>query len=235
MGFTRAGGWPTRKQTRAGVLAAWIVLALASGGCGGSSPSNASSTGSAPTATSSPTSTPTPTSSAPASTSAKPATGATTAAGTKLALGTAAIVNYEPGGSPKPTYRLELTVLGITKGSQTELDGVELEKAQQRETPYYVRLRIQNVGSGDAAAEENQPVAAFQATDDRGQQGQELTVLGTFRPCPNVTQPKHFTHGVSYQTCVIYMVGSGGSIVQEEWTGNGSDGYSENPIVWKAG
>ena len=159
----------------------------------------------------------------------------TTAAGTKLALGTPAIVNYEPGGPPKPTYRLQLTVLSITKGSQADLNGVELEKAEQGQTPYYVSLRIQNVGSGDAAAEENQPTASFQATDDRGQQGQELTVLGTFRPCPNVTQPKHFTHGVTYQTCVIYMVGGGGSIVGEEWTGNGVDAYAENPIVWKAG
>jgi hypothetical protein len=144
-------------------------------------------------------------------------------------------VDYEPGGPPKPTYRLQLTVLGIKKGSQTELDGVELEKSEQGKTPYYVTLRIQNVGSGDAGAEENQPASAFQATDDRGQQGQELTVLGNFRPCSNVTQPKQFTHGVTYQTCLIYMVGGNGSIVQEEWTGSGADAYSENPIVWKAG
>jgi hypothetical protein len=157
-----------------------------------------------------------------------------TAAGTKLPFGTPAIVDYEPGGSPKPTYRLQLTVLGIKRGSQTELDGVELEKSEQGKTPYYVTLRIQNIGSGDAAAEENQPAAAFQAIDDRGQQGQELTVLGNFRPCPNVNQPKQFTRGVTYQTCVIYMVGGNGSIVQEEWTGNGADAYSENPIAWKA-
>jgi hypothetical protein len=144
-------------------------------------------------------------------------------------------VDYEPGGPPKPTYRLQLTVLSIKKGSQADLNGVELEKAEQGKTPYYVSLRIQNIGSGDAGAEENQPAASFQATDDRGQQGQELTVLGSFRPCPNVIQPKHFTHGVTYQTCVIYMVGGSGSIVQEEWTGNGVDPYAENPIVWKAG
>jgi hypothetical protein len=143
-------------------------------------------------------------------------------------------VDYQPGGAPKPTYRLQLTVLGIKRGSQTELDGVELEKSEQGKTPYYVTLRIQNIGSGNAAAEENQPAAAFQAIDDRGQQGQELTVLGNFRPCPSGSQPKQFTRGVTYQTCVIYIVGGSGSIVQEEWTGNGADAYEENPIVWKA-
>ena len=230
MGYTLKVVSPKQHGIRTIALAVGILLALAACGCGSSS-STTSSTGSAPVTTSS-TLTPTQTASTSASTSAK---GGTTAAGTKLALGTPAIVDYEPGGPPKPTYRLQLTVLSIKKGSQTDLNGVELEKAEQGKTPYYVSLRIQNVGSGDAAAEENQPAASFQATDDRGQQGQELTVLGTFRPCPNVIQPKHFTHGVTYQTCVIYMVGGSGSIVQEEWTGNGVDAYTENPIVWKAG
>jgi hypothetical protein len=233
MGYTLKIASPARRLMRTIVLAVGVLLALASCGCGSSS-SNTTSTGSAPATTSSSTSTPTRAASTSASTSAKSSSG-TTAAGAKLALGTPAVVDYEPGGPPKPTYRLQLTVLSIKKGSQADLNGVELEKAEQGKTPYYVSLRIQNLGSGDAAAEENQPAASFQATDDRGQQGQELTVLGTFRPCPNVTQPKHFTRGVTYQTCVIYMVGGSGSIVQEEWTGNGVDAYAENPIVWKAG
>lgn len=233
MGHTLKTASPKQHRIRTIALAVGILLALAACGCGSSS-STTSSTGNAPATTSSATSTPTQTASTSASTSAKPA-GGTTAAGAKLAPGTPAIVNYQPGGSPKPTYRLQLTVLSIKKGAQSDLNGVELEKSEQGKTPYYVSLRIQNIGSGDAGAEENQPAAAFQAIDDRGQQGQELTVLGSFRPCPNVTQPTHFTHGVTYQTCVIYMVGGSGSIVQEEWTGNGADAYSENPIVWKAG
>jgi hypothetical protein len=234
MGFTLATASAKRHEMRAIGLAVGILLALAAYGCGGSS-SSKTSTGSTPATTSSSASTPTQTASTSASTSAETPAGATTAAGTKLALGTPAIVDYEPGGPPKPTYRLQLTVLGIKKGSQADLNGVELEKSEQGQTPYYVTLRIQNVGSGDAGAEENQPAVAFQAIDDRGQRGQELTVIGTFRPCPSVTQPKPFTHGVTYQTCVIYMVGGGGSIVQEEWTGSGADAYTENPIVWKAG
>jgi len=190
---------------------------------------------SAPATTSSSASAPAQPTASTASTATTATPGSTTAAGTNLALGTPAIVDYEPGGSPKPTYRLQVTVLGIRKGSQAELDGVELEKSEQGKTPYYVTLRIQNIGSGNAGAEENQAAAAFQAIDDRGQQGQELTVIGNFRPCSSGTQPTHFTKGVTYQTCVIYLVGGGGSIVQDEWTGNGGDAYSEHPIVWKAG
>ena len=112
--------------------------------------------------------------------------------------------------------------------------GVELEKSQQGQTPYYVTLRIRNEGPGDASAEEGDPATGFQAIDDRGQDGQELTVIGTFRPCESGTQPKHFTRGVTYVTCLVYLVGVGGSIVQEEWTGS-VDAYTQKPIVWKAG
>jgi len=39
-----------------------------------------------------------------------------------------------------------------------------------------VTLKIRNEGSGNASAEEGDPAAAFQATDDRGEEGQELSV-----------------------------------------------------------
>jgi hypothetical protein len=58
-------------------------------------------------------------------------------------------------------------------------------------------------------------------------------VLGTFRPCDTGTQPKQFTRGVSYEPCQVYLVGGGGSIVRDEWTGS-VDAYTEKPIVWKA-
>jgi hypothetical protein len=219
----------TRDGLRAVVLAAALGLALAAYGCGSSGSSQSSST-----AASSPSTTEATTSSSASTGQSK--TAGTTAPGATLALGAAALVDYQPGGLPNsPTFHLKVSVLGLKKGSQADMNGVDLEKAQQGDTPYYVTLRVENVGSGDAAAEQNDPIVGFQATDDRGQEGQELTVLGTFRPCESTTEPKHLTHGVSYQSCAIYMVGGGGSIVQEEWTGSGGDAYSEKPIVWKAG
>jgi hypothetical protein len=144
-------------------------------------------------------------------------------------------VDYKPGSeSNSPTFHLQVTAVSIRRGSQAEMAGVELEKSQQGQTPYYVTLRIRNEGSGDASAEEGDPATGFQAIDDRGQDGQELTVIGTFRPCESGTQPKHFTRGVTYETCQIYLVGAGGSIVQEEWIGS-VDAYTQKPIVWKAG
>jgi len=224
-----------RHDIRAFAVAASVGLALAVSGCGGSSSSG--STEAAPATTSTAASTPSSTASTTASSSstANAASGGTTAAGTTLSPGATALVDYKPGDEPKsPTFNLQISVQSIKQGSKADLNGVELEKAQQGQTPYYVTLKIRNEGAGNASAEEGAPAAPFEATDDRGEQGQELTVLGNFRPCESGTQPKQFTKGVTYQTCVIYMVGGGGSIVSEKWTGSG-DAYSENPIVWKAG
>jgi len=226
-----------RPSAWATALAAALGLALAgcgSGQSGAASSSTAATAASAPAAT-----TPSTSTAAGATTTSSSATGAaapagTTAPGASLALEAPALVDYKPGANANsPTYRLQVSVLAIQKGGQADLDGVELEKSQQGKTPYYVKLRIRNEGSGNASAEDGVPAVGFQAIDDRGQQGQELTVLGNFRPCETVVQPKDFTRGVTYQTCVIYLVGGSGSIVQEDWTGS-VDKYTENPIVWKA-
>jgi hypothetical protein len=237
MRLTPSAASAKRHDLQAFALTAAIGLALAACGSSQSGTTKSSSTTTASSAaapTTASTSTAETTTSSSSTGGAQP--GGTTPAGTKLAPGASAIVDYHPGvKATSPTLRLQVSVLSIEKGSQSDLNGVELEKAQRGQTPYYVKLRIRNEGAGDAGAEEGDPAAAFQATDDRGQQGQELSVIGTFRPCESTTVPKPFTRGVTYQTCVIYMVGGGGSIVQEEWTGSGGDAYTENPIVWKAG
>jgi hypothetical protein len=222
-----------RHDIRTFAAAATVGLALVVSGCGSSGTSSSSSAPAATTSASTPTSSASTTTSSSSTSSA--ASGGTTKAGTTLSPGETALVDYKPGDeSSSPTYRLQLNVLSIKQGSKADLNGVELEKAQQGQTPYYVTLKIRNEGPGNASAEDGVPTASFQATDDRGEQGQELSVIGNFRPCESGTQPKQFTKGVTYQTCVIYMVGGGGSIVNEKWTGSG-DAYSENPIVWKAG
>jgi hypothetical protein len=220
----------TRRHMWAPCLGAAVALTLTTCGCGSSGATPESSSAAAPTTSS----VSTEVSTASSSTTSNTVSGGATPPGTQLAPGASALVNYKPGiNANSPTYRLQVSVLAIKQGSQADMSGVELEKSQQGQTPYYVKLRIRNMGPGDASAEDGVPAAAFQAIDDRGEQGQELTVLGTFRPCESSTQPKHFTQGVTYNTCVIYLVGRGGSIVQEQWTGS-ADAYAEKPIVWKA-
>jgi hypothetical protein len=217
-------------RVRGFAAATAVGVAMVVSGCGSSSSSSSSSTAAAPASTS--TSAPASETTASSSSTAAPKSGGTTAAGAKLSTGDTALVNFEPEST---TFHLQLGVLSIQKGGPGDMNGVELSKAQQEQTPYYVRLQVRNVGSGNVAAHDVDPADEFQATDDRGGQAQELTLLGHFRPCESVEEPKSFTQGVTYQTCVVYMVGHGGSVAQEQWTGNGGDAYSSNPIVWKAG
>jgi hypothetical protein len=213
---------------------AGIGLALGLCGCGSGASHNGSSK-SAP-ATSSTAASTSSAAAAPVSSSGSASSGGTTPPGTKLATGTSALVNYKPGTEANsPTYRLRVAVLSIQRAPQADFDGVELEKAQRNQTPYYVKLSVRNEGSGDVGADEGDPTVGFQAFDERGAQVQELTLLGRFRPCESATTPKPFGKGVTEQSCVVYMVGKGGSVAQVRWTGAGGEAYSENPIVWTAG
>lgn len=204
------------------------AVALALAGCGSSGSSSPSS--SAGTTTGAAAKTPG-TETGQTDTPAGSAAQGTTKPDTKLALGTPATVSYQPGGKG-PKYALKVTAISITKAPKSDFNGVELEKAQQEQTPFYVKLSVRNEGAGNAAAETGNPTVGFSVMDDRGQPAQELTLLGTFRPCNSTPVPKEFTRGVTYTTCNVYMVGGSGSIKSVSWTGSGADEYSEHPIVW---
>ncbi len=227
-----------RAKSRAATKVSGVVLAGAvavlAAGCGSSGSSGTTTTVAATTASTAAATTPAAETTTTAASSSS-SSGGTTAPGTTLKPGEQAIVDWQPGvASNSPTFHLQISVLSITKGSPAEMSGVELSSAQQGQTPYFVKLKATNLGEGDAAAEEDDPLAEFNAIDDRGGPGQELTILGKFRSCESATMPKHLLKGASFSTCVIYMVGKGGSIAQETWTGAGGDAYGEKPIVWKA-
>ena len=91
------------------------------------------------------------TSTSPAETSAsstsagKPSSAGTTAPGTVLSPGATAVVNFEPEST---NFRLQISVVSIKKGSQADMNGVELDKAQRSQTPYYVTQRVQTSAAG---------------------------------------------------------------------------------------
>jgi hypothetical protein len=142
-GRVARAGHDMRVLTAAGA----IGLALAVSGCGSSSSSHSSSSAAAPAASS--TSTPASETATSSSSTAAPKSGGTTPAGAKLSPGETALVNFEPEST---SFRLELDVLSIQKAGPGDMNGVELSKAQQEQTPYYVRLQVRNVGPGNAAA-----------------------------------------------------------------------------------
>ncbi len=201
------------------------AIALLAAGCGSSgssgnsSPSSSSATGVAAADTTS------------TSASASGATGnGITPPGTKLSVGQTATVPFQsPSGSPSAPapYKLQVTVESITKGSLSDFKGIQLDATEKASTPYYVRFKITNVGSGDVGSNAE---AAISGVDNTGQDATSVTFIGSFPPCNDTDAPKPFTHGKTWSTCQVYMVPGG--ITGADYNGF-VERYLASPVTWK--
>jgi hypothetical protein len=225
---------------KSGSVAAWaagaaLVLGLAA--CGGST-SGGSSSGSAPSSAPAP---------APATSSAPPvANGASglTLPGAKLGFGQVATVGWippsvslEPGAHQ--TLKFQVTVESIEKGTIDDFKNVDLNVKQKKMTPYYVKVMVK-AASDMTWKGTDDPAISFRAIDDRGQEQGSLTFFGTFQRCDEVSAPKPFTAGKSYESCFAYLLPGRGSIQSVNWNDgptppNGVSVYFDKPSVWAGG
>jgi hypothetical protein len=231
---------------KSGRTAALVITAIAlptlAACSGGSSSGNAPAAGATgggnqPTATA-------PASSPPASQSAA-ATGANglTPPGTHLGFGTAATVGWVPptldtGTGAHKGLKLQVTVESIQKGKIADFTNIDLNAAEKKATPYYVQVRLTALGNV-APPKDNDPALTFTAIDDRGQQQDNVTILGTFQRCDDPSPPTSFANGKSYQSCLTYLIPGGGSIKSVEWKDGPApaddvSAYYDRPVVWGA-
>ena len=228
-----------------GRIAAWAIAAVAvpglaacSGTSSGSSPASPSS--SAAAGTNSPAQSPA--SSQPAQGQGQTAgSGSLTPPGTHLALGGPATVGWVPpsqdlGTGAHKGIKLQVTVVSIQKGTMADFRNVELNGNQRSSTPYYVQLRVTAL-SNATVPKDSDPAVTFTAIDDRGQEQQSITFLGTFSRCDDPTPPKQLVSGKTYQSCLAYLIPGGGSIQKVQWdngpaAANEVTPYFDRPIVW---
>ena len=227
-----------------GRIAAWAIAAVAvpglaacSGTSSGSSPASLST--SAAAGTSSPVQSPA--SSQPAAQGRTAGSGSLTPPGTHLALGGPATVGWVPpsqdlGTGAHKGIRLQVTVVSIQKGTMADFRNVELNGNQRSSTPYYVQLRVTALSS-TPPPKDSDPAITFTAIDDRGQEQQSITFLGTFSRCDDPTPPKQLVSGKTYQSCLAYLIPGGGSIQKVQWdngpaAANQVTPYFDRPIVW---
>jgi hypothetical protein len=227
-----------------GRIAAWAIAAVAVPGlaaCSGSSPA---SSGSSPAASSSAgTSSPaqSPAGSQSAAQGRTAGSGSLTPPGTRLAFGGPATVGWVPpsqdlGTGAHKGIKLQVTVVSIQKGTMADFRNVELNGTQRNSTPYYVQLRVTAL-SNASVPKDSDPAITFTAIDDRGQEQQSITFLGTFSRCDDPTPPKQFVSGKTYQSCLAYLIPGGGSIQKVQWdngpaAANQVTPYFDRPIVW---
>jgi hypothetical protein len=195
---------------RALLLAALMGAGLSA--CGGSSSRSSSSAAAAPAAP------------------AAPAAGGVAAPGTQLGVGKTATVAYDPDYSSNSTARrLAITVQSVVKGSLADFKGISLDASQKAGTPYYVRVKITNVGSGDVTAGDIDPSNQVQGLDNTGHPQDSVTFIGDFPACNDASAPKPMTSGKSFQTCLTFLVPGG--ITAAAYIGD-SD-YFNKPVTWK--
>ena len=227
-----------------GRIAAWAIAAVAVPGlaaCSGSSPASSitSPAASSSAGTSSPTQSPA--SSQPGAQGQTAGSGSLTPPGTHLALGGPAIVGWVPpsqdlGTGAHKGINLRVTVVSIQKGTMADFRNVDLNGSQRNSTPYYVQLRVTAL-SNAPVPKDSDPAITFTAIDDRGQQQQSITFLGTFSRCDDPTPPKQFVSGKTYPSCLAYLIPGGGSIQKVQWdngpaAANEVTPYFDRPIVW---
>jgi hypothetical protein len=236
-----------------GRIAFWAMTAMVVPGlaaCGASSSGASSQGGGGSQAASSPSASSPSASSQGASTPSHSQSGASTqtggsggltAPGTHLGVGRSATVAWVPpseasGQGAHKGIKLQVTVVSIVKGTMADFQNVDLNASQRKSTPYYVTVRVTAL-SGTAPPKNSDPAITLQAIDDRGQQQQSITFLGTFSRCDDPFPPKPFVNGKSYQSCLAYLMPGGGSIQKVQWddgpaAANQVTPYFEKPIVW---
>jgi hypothetical protein len=227
-----------------GRIAAWAIAAVAVPGlaaCSGtSSGSSPASPGSSPAASTS-SQAQSPAASQPAAQGQTAGSGSLTPPGTHLAFGGPATVGWVPpsqdtGNGAHQGLKLQVTVVSIQKGTMADFRNIELNANERKSTPYYVQLRVTALGS-TPPPKDSDPAITFTAIDDRGQEQQSVTFLGTFARCDDPFPPKQFVSGKTYQSCVTYLIPGGGSVQKIQWdngpaAANQVTPYFERPIVW---
>ena len=225
-----------------GRIAAWAITAIAApvlAGCSGSSTAGTNSAG---------TSSPAAAASVQSRAAAQPdvpgrtaGSGGLTPPGTHLGFGRDATVGWVPPSAGSGTgahqgIKLRVTVESIEKGTMADFRNVDLNASERKSTPYYVQVRVTALGD-TAPPKDSDPAITFQAIDDRGQQQESITFLGTFSRCDDSTPPKPFVNGRSYQSCLAYLIPGGGSIQKVQWDDGPAaadqvTAYFDRPIVW---
>ena len=221
-----------------GRITAWAIAAVAVPGLAACSGTSTASPASSPVAsrsagTSSPAQSP--------AGSQTAGSGSLTPPGTHLAFGGAATVGWVPPSQDTGTgahrgIKLRVTVVSIQKGTMADFRNVQLNGTERKATPYYVQLRVTALSS-TPPPKDSDPAITFTAIDDRGQQQQSITFLGTFSRCDDPMPPKHFVSGKTYDSCLAYLIPGGGSIQKVQWdngpaAANEVTPYFDRPIVW---
>ena len=147
-----------------------------------------------------------------------------TKAGTELAFREPAVVAYEP--NVQRSSVMSLTVSSVQTGKIGDLAAFQLDAQAKKARPFYVRVSVKNVGTGDLSGMAV-PLYAVDGTNSLVQPSSFTT--SPFTKCPSVPLPKGFTTGKVYAGCLVYLVPNAGTLVEMSYRPL----QTFEPITWK--
>lgn len=144
----------------------------------------------------------------------------------KLALGTTAEVAFSSpssGDTPAVDTRFAVTVLAVREGTQSQLveGGFTIDDDIKDTTPYYVDVRYENVGDGEAMTN-----LLVGMEDTKGNSIPTTLVFdygGTpFTHCPDA-ETKPLPTGASYESCTLFLVPNGTKLARVRFVSQAPD------------
>ncbi|MFF3172667.1 hypothetical protein ACFVQ0_08585 [Streptomyces sp. NPDC057900] len=148
--------------------------------------------------------------------------GDVTAPGTKLKVGEKAVLPFKYGTEKKGT--IAVTVTAIEKGAEADMAGFGAKAKGM--TPYYIRMKVENVGGTDLS------YSSLKLRGELADGGPTGIVLIGDLPgkCDNETAPRDFAKkGASYETCSLSATKTSPIAAASFDEG---DAYSDSPVLW---
>jgi hypothetical protein len=146
-----------------------------------------------------------------------------TEAGTTLDFGQAATVAYEP--NVRKSSVLSMVVQSVQTGTMGDFAAYQLDPRTKASTPYYVHVKVGNVGQGDLS----RAAVPLLAVDQRDTLIQPSSFNNRFDKCPSTPLPPKFTAGKSARLCLVYLVPDHGKLTEMSFRPL----QAFEPIVWR--
>ncbi len=152
------------------------------------------------------------------------------------ALGETVTVGYNErtdAGARGTDTKLEITVLAVEEGSQSDLTdaGFEVDAEDRNATPYYVDVRYENTGDGtverniDVSLEDSDGnLIGSTLVFDYGEQG--------FPPCESVDEGG-FAPGDSYESCTLVLVPEDVEVSRVSFLGDEGPDAEPEFVYWE--
>ncbi len=201
------------RRARTALLATLLAPALLLTGCGGSDSDKTSDE-------------PTPEASAdlPQGNVEVPDGVTLTKAGTALKFGEQAFVAYQP--NTQRSSVLSMTVNSVQTGKISDFAAYQLDDRTKKSRPYYVKVTVKNVGTGDLGG----AAVPLLAVNNTNALVQPSTFTNTsLAECPSTPLPASFVAGKSYQGCLVYLMPEAGTLVTMSYRPL----QSFEPITWQ--